>query len=263
MSKIPKIIHYCWFGGNPLSKLAEDCIESWKKHCPDYEFVRWDESNFDLNCNRYVLEAYNSKKWAFVTDYVRLYALYHYGGIYMDTDVEVVQSLDQFLYHDAFTGCENEKFCVTGLMAARKNHPWIKSLLSYYDDRSFILPDGDYDHTPNTEVITDYTIKEYGWKPLDKFQELKDGLVIYPFEYFCSKDYETGEIYKTENTYSIHHFNGSWHTEEEKKWRKKNEQYTKLFGKNIGKFIVRIESSLSRNGIKGSIKKLLQRLRTK
>ena len=102
-NKIPKIIHYCWFGGNPLPELAEKCIESWKKYLPDYEIIRWDENNFDFNINDYVKEAYENKKWAFITDYVRLYAMYNYGGIYMDTDVEVLKSLDCFLIHPAFS----------------------------------------------------------------------------------------------------------------------------------------------------------------
>ena len=123
---IPKIIHYCWFGGNPLPPLALKCIESWKKYCPDYEIKIWDESNFDININKYATEAYEAKKWAFVSDVARLWVLYNYGGIYMDTDLEVIKPLDEFLYHKAFSGFEDEVNIPTGIIASEKNNNWIK-----------------------------------------------------------------------------------------------------------------------------------------
>lgn len=259
-NKIPKIIHYCWFGKNPMPKLAEDCINSWKKYCPDYKIIRWDESNFNLNANQYVLDAYNQKKWAFVTDYVRLFVLYKYGGIYMDTDVEVIKPLDVFLKHEAFTGCENEKFCVTGVMGASSKHPWIKSLLDYYDDKRFILPDGSIDITTNTKVITDITIKEYGWIPSNNLQILKNGLTIYPFEFFCAKDYNSGVISISDNTYTIHHFNASWHTEEEKKRRFKREKYIRRYGVKLGEIINSLDYSISNNGFFGTLKKIKKKI---
>lgn len=155
---IPKKIHYCWFGRGPMPELAIDCINSWKKIHPDFEFVLWNEDSFDITSNQYVKEAYDLKKFAFVTDYVRLYALYHHGGVYMDTDVELLKPLDKFLEHDAFTGCEDDLMCVTGTMASRLGHPWVEQLLSQYSKRKFILPDGSFDKTPNTQVITDLTI---------------------------------------------------------------------------------------------------------
>lgn len=209
---IPKTIHYCWFGNGEMPDLAIKCIDSWKKKLPSFEFILWNEENFDINMNNYVTEAYNAKKYAFVTDYVRLYALYNYGGIYMDTDVEVLKPLDCFLKHKAFTGCENEKMCVTGIMGAEKGHNWIKYLLDDYNDKRFLLPDGSYDKTTNTKMITKITIDEYGWKPKNQHQILKDGLNIYPFEVFCAKDWKTGKLYNNKNTYTIHHFSGSWHT---------------------------------------------------
>ena len=124
---IPKTIHYCWFGGNPLPKLAKKCIKSWKKYCPDFEIIEWNEANFDISsAPLYVRQAYEAKKWAFVTDYVRLYALTSYGGIYMDTDVEVIKPLDFFLNHDAFSGFESEKSIPTGIMASKKGNIWVK-----------------------------------------------------------------------------------------------------------------------------------------
>ena len=130
---IPKIIHYCWFGGNPLSDLAQKCIDSWKKYCPDYEIKEWNESNFDLNSCDYVREAYQAKKWAFVTDYVRLYAMVTEGGIYMDTDVEVIRPLDSFLSNRAFSGFEDETNIPTGIMACEKGFPLFEELLEEYN----------------------------------------------------------------------------------------------------------------------------------
>lgn len=207
---IPKIIHYCWFGLGQMPELAIKCINSWIKHLPDYELVLWNEDNFDINSNQFVKEAYEAKKYAFVTDYVRLHALYHYGGIYMDTDVEVIKPLDEFLKHRAFTGCENEKMCVTGIMGAEKGHRWIEDLLSDYVDKKFIFRDGSFNKTPNTQLITHITIERYGWNPQDVHQVLREDLNIYPFEVFCAKDWQTGKVYQTKNTYTSHHFSGSW-----------------------------------------------------
>ena len=128
---IPKKIHYCWFGGNPKPKLAEKCIKSWKKYCPDYELVEWNETTFDIDsAPLFVRQAFESKKWAFITDYVRLWAMYNYGGIYMDTDVEVVKPLDRFLSEKAFSGFESSNYVPTGIMASEKDNPVIGELLS-------------------------------------------------------------------------------------------------------------------------------------
>jgi len=205
---IPKIIHYCWFGGNPLPKLAKKCIKSWKKFCPDYEIIRWDESNFDINSNQYVKEAYEAKKWAFVTDYVRLWAIYNYGGIYMDTDVEVIKPLDSFLECNGFTGFESNSFMVTGIMAGAKDNHIYKKLLDYYKQRHFVKDDGTYDLTTNTVIITDI-LKDIGFLQNNNLQSI-DFFILYPSDYFCPKDWSTTIIKKTENTVCIHHFNASW-----------------------------------------------------
>lgn len=135
---IPKVIHYCWFGRGKMPELANKCIESWKKYCPEYEIIEWNEDNFDVNCCPYVKEAYESRRFAFVTDYVRLYAMYTQGGIYMDTDVEVVRNLDEFLGHQGFSGFESETQIPTGIMAGEKGFPLFKDLLAYYDGRHFL-----------------------------------------------------------------------------------------------------------------------------
>ncbi|MBQ7544534.1 MAG: hypothetical protein IJT02_06275 [Synergistaceae bacterium] len=134
---IPKVIHYCWFGGKPLPELAQKCLASWEKFCPDYEIVRWDESNFNVNCCDYVREAYEAKKWAFVSDYARLKVLVDNGGVYMDTDVEVIKPLDEFLVHEAFSGFESEKAIPTGIMACEKGFAPFAEMLADYHTRHF------------------------------------------------------------------------------------------------------------------------------
>lgn len=209
-AQIPKIIHYCWFGPKKMPKLVNKCIKSWKKYFPGYEFILWNESNFDVSQNLYVKQAYDAKKYAFVTDYVRLYALYNYGGIYMDTDVEILKSMDSFLTHSAFTGSENEKWVQTAVMGAKKNHPWIERLLKYYNDATFINEDGSYNMRTNVNIITEITRNEYNWKAEKHIQVIKDDLYIYPAEYFCPYNWQTKKMNLSKNSYSIHHFNGSW-----------------------------------------------------
>lgn len=211
---IPKIIHYCWFGRNPLPPLAVKCIESWKKYCPDYAIKEWNEENFDLNSYPYVREAYDKRRFAFVTDVVRLYALYHEGGIYMDTDVEVLKPLDVFLSHHAFSGFEDEMHVPTGIMASEKGGKWAKDNLAYYNNRHFLKADGGVDLTTNVETITNYMLP-LGLKQNNTFQDFPGLITFYPKDYFCPKSYQDGQIYLTENTHTIHHFAGSWHTKAE------------------------------------------------
>lgn len=206
---IPKIIHYCWFGHGPKPDLALNCISSWKQYLPDYELKEWNEDNFDLSCNRYVKEAYDNRKFAFVTDYVRLFALYNEGGIYMDTDVEVLGRFDQFLHHKAFSGFETDGFVPTGMMGAEKGSQWAKDLLEQYNGRFFVLEDGSLDMTTNTTVITNYMLGK-GLVQNNTYQDFPDLCTMYPAEYFCPKDHRTGIIKITAKTVCIHHFAGSW-----------------------------------------------------
>lgn len=208
---IPKIIHYCWFGKNKKNDLIIKCIESWKKHCSDYEIKEWNEDNFDVNSNQYVKEAYENKKWAFVSDYVRLYALYNDGGIYVDTDLEITKNIDKFLIHKAFTSQEDDYNIPTALMGAEKNNIWICELLKYYKTRHFILENGEFDQTTNVKIITKITEKMFGVKFNNQKKVLGDDIHIYPKEYFCQYDVKNDDI-----NYSIHHFNGSWISDEEK-----------------------------------------------
>lgn len=208
---IPKVIHYCWFGRGKMPELAVKCIESWKRILPEYQIKEWNEDNFDLDMFPYVREAYNSRKFAFVTDVVRLYALYTEGGIYMDTDVEVLKPLDPFLHHTAFSGFEDEENIPTGIMATEKGSRWAKENLDYYQNRHFIKEDGSFDTTTNVITITNYMLP-YGLKRNNTYQDFPGLITFYPKDYFCPKDHITEKIYLTPNTVTIHHFAASWHS---------------------------------------------------
>lgn len=205
---IPKIIHYCWFGGKEMPKQFKKYIKSWKKYCPNYELKLWNESNFDVNCNQYVKEAYENKKFAFVTDYVRLYVLYNFGGIYMDTDVEVRKPLDEFLDNEAFSGFESSIYVPTGIMGSEKGNTLFKILLDYYNDRHFVKDDGTLDTTTNVKIITSI-LNERNLKLNNMYQKL-EGITLYPSDYFCPINARTREKNITKNTYTIHWFAGSW-----------------------------------------------------
>lgn len=257
MTKIPKKIHYCWFGENPLNELSIKCINSWKKYLPDYEIVMWNESNFNIHENNYIKQAYQAKKYAFVSDYIRLHILYNHGGIYMDTDVEVIKSLDVFLKHSAFSGFENKDNIPTGIMGSKKNNLWIKKLLDYYDNKNFILEDGSYDLTTNVTTITKISKEIFDIK-LNNMYQNNDIFTIYPKDFFCPKSYETGNIIITSNTYAIHHFNGSWLDEKSKNNQKFNYKVIKYFGKSFGNKIIKFRRIF--NNQSQSLKKVIKKL---
>lgn len=228
---IPKIIHYCWFGRGKMPDLAERCIKSWEKYCPDYEFMLWNEDNFDIMAsNEYVREAYENKKYAFVTDYVRLYALTRFGGVYMDTDVELVGPLDRFLSHAAFSGFEEDGWIPTGLMACEANFPLFVEFLHYYDDISFKKLDGTLDMTTNTVIMTQIAMK-YGLVCNGKFQVV-NGFTLYPKEFFCPLENATGRLNKTNETVAIHWFSKSWLPAEIRYRTKITRLFHRLFGIN-------------------------------
>lgn len=230
---IPKVIHYAWFGRGKKSETIKKCIESWRNILPDYKIIEWNEDNFDINKYKYVKEAYESKKYAYVSDVLRLYVLYNYGGIYMDTDVEVVKSLDCFLENEGFSGFESDKRIPTGIMAAKKNNRWIYEQLKVYDNITFLDENGKMNLTTNVEYITQLSLKIHGYIPNGKKQILKYGFVIYPFEYFCAKSLEDGNVKITKNTYTIHHFAGSWVPLKSKINRKIYRILLKIFGIKI------------------------------
>lgn len=218
---IPKVIHYCWFGGNEPSPLAKICIDSWKKYCPEYKIICWDESNFDVNMMQFTKEAYDQKSWAFISDVVRLYALYNYGGVYMDADFELLKNLDSILeQNSAFTGYQGRSI-PSAIIGARKGNIWIKELLDYYSNRKFIIEDNKNDIETNSRIISKISYKEFGFVYGD--EKIKSGNVhIYPHEFFApiskkvipeSTPVSQRKFYyecDRNNTYGIHHFAGSW-----------------------------------------------------
>lgn len=209
---IPKTIHYCWFGGNSFPGLVKKCINTWKKHCRDYKIIEWNENNFDISsAPLYVQQAYEAKKWAFVSDYVRLYALTTMGGIYMDTDVEVLKPLDIFLNNKAFSGFEYGEYIQTAIMGSEKKFPLFEEFLKYYDNAIFINEDGTYNTKTNVQILTEI-LQNKGLVKNNAFQII-DGVALYPSEYFCPKSYFDGTINRTEKTHVIHHFDATWFTE--------------------------------------------------
>lgn len=236
---IPKTINYCWFGKNELTQKALDCINSWKKYCPDYTIVRWDETNFDINKYKFAKEAYEMKKWAFVADVARLDIIYNNGGIYFDTDVELIKNIDNLLQDDLFMGFENKEYVNSGLgFGAIRGNRIIKENLEIYNKISFANCDNISKIA--CPIITSKILIENGFI-MDGSLQTKNNCTIYPVDYFCPMNYDTGEITITENTYSIHHYTASWKTKYELmnyKFEKNfNKLFIKLLGEKKGKFI--------------------------
>lgn len=231
---IPKIIHYVWIGGNPLPPLAERCLASWKEHMPAWQFMRWDETNFDIpSAPLYVRQAYEARKFAFVSDYIRLWALEQYGGLYMDVDFMVFRPFDDLMdKYSAFAGYEGSKRqpVMQGVIASEPHGAWVRDMLSTYDDRSFIKTDGSLDLTPNTAYFTD-RLESQGFVAdgVEKDFFLNDGmsradalnephslndsrifmLHVYPVHYFCPV-LTTGEDVRNFETYCEHKGESSW-----------------------------------------------------
>ncbi len=216
---IPKTIHYCWFGRETKPARVEKRIAGWEKRCPDYQIIEWNEDNYDISAAPpYIRQAYESKKWAFVTDYVRLRVVHDYGGIYMDTDVEVIKTLDPLLIHKAYFGYEDCVHIATGLgFGAEKGSPILRELMEDYHrlDRSDFLNKPVKCPILNTEVFV-----RHGLRQDNSCQVLDNDIHILPTEYLCPIDYQTGKKRITKNTISIHWFDASWQTEEQKQAHK-------------------------------------------
>ena len=218
--KIPKIIYFCWFGRNPYPEKVALCIESWKKFNPDYEIIKIDEDNFDINCCDYVREAYEEKYWAFVSDYARFYYLKKTGGVYLDTDVETIASLNDFMGSEAFLSFKSgftkdgiHVFGITsGIIGAVKDHPMVNRILDTFEGRSFHKENGELDFTPIAKILTEYCI-EQGIAMEDKIQS-SDKITLWPCEYLCPQIEMDDSIKVTDNTHAIHYFTGSWRTPE-------------------------------------------------
>lgn len=212
---IPKVIHYCWFGRNPLPASAQKCIASWRKFLPDYEIREWNEDNFDVNIIPYTAQAYQARKWAFVSDYARMWILYHHGGLYFDTDVEVIAPMDDIIRRGPFMGIEvpgapgQLPKVAPGLgLGVEPGHPIYRALLDHYANQQFLDADGNILGgtvvTHNTQVLA-----EHGLQPTNDLQQV-DGIWIYPIDYFNPLDDATGRLNKTANTRSIHWYSKTW-----------------------------------------------------
>ena len=234
---IPKVIHYCWFGKGEMPKLAKKCIKSWKKYCPDYEIVCHSEENFDLTQNRYLNEAYKAGKWAFVSDYARLKIIYENGGIYLDTDVELIKPIDDLVRLKGFMGFDEKGIVATGLgFGAEKGNEIVLEFLKDYDDIPFVLPDGSFDLTPCPDRNTE-ALKRLGMDVDNKNQTFMD-VTFLPDEYLCPMDYYTGKKTITKNTYSIHHYSASWTASVTKRTTLiKRIIGVKMYNKLYGKFL--------------------------
>ena len=227
---IPKIIHYCWFGKSEKTADIKRCISSWKKILPDYEIIEWNEENFDISNNLYAEEAYRNKKYAFVSDVVRVYALIKFGGIYLDTDVEVYRSFDEILEHSCVFGFEYKNWIATSFMAAEKGHPFMIEFFRQYEKECFSVSGTNFNMETNVQKIT-RLLELKGLVRDDTYQELVDGIVIYPREYFSPYDYGNCILEKTEHSICVHHFFVSWLPWQEQVKKKLKKFLVKIIGK--------------------------------
>lgn len=229
---IPKTIHYCWFGRAPKPKLAERCIASWRKYCPDYELIEWNEDNFDVNMNGYTRMCYEQKKYAFLSDYARLWTVNKYGGFYFDTDVEIIKSLSMFVDIDAIYGFENPEFINTGLGFGSVPHGTaIELMLSEYDE----LLDGEHGVKGCPRLNTSALLK-LGLKQDGTYQNLS-GTIILPSDYLNPYESNTGRLNKTENTVSVHWYSASWMSRKQLIRQKITRPLHRLFGTDCFKWL--------------------------
>lgn len=210
---IPKVIHYCWFGRAPMTEKMQYCMNSWKKYCPDYDIIRWDESNYDVKKNQYMFEAYECKKWGFVPDYARLDIVGSYGGIYLDTDVEIVKPFDDLIFDESFWGFGNYSIILPGLgFGAMPGNELVLQMRDYYDSQKFIKEDGSLDLRPCCDYQNE-VFKNYGFVMNNQQQKI-NGNMLYPMEVFNPAGLVGIRNLYTENTHSIHWTTGSWESRE-------------------------------------------------
>lgn len=253
--KIPKKIHYCWFGGNPLPESAIKCIKSWKKFFPEYQIIEWNEDNYDVHKIPYIREAYEAKKYAFVSDYARFDILYHEGGVYFDTDVEVIKTFDDIISKGGFMGCEkdgvDENTSIAGSetiavapglgLATEAGTELYQEILHYYETQHFLNNDGSY----NQETVVTKTTNllfQYGLKNIKGIQYIS-GVTIYPKDFFNPYSFDTHKLDITENSRSIHRYDASWKT----KGEKRKEAFLRIIGEKNASRLVRIKNMLKGN----------------
>lgn len=263
MANIPKIIHYCWVGGNPKPQSVLYCIESWKRCCPDYEIREWNETNYDFTKNEYMRQAYEAKKWGFVPDYARLDIVYEHGGIYLDTDVEMIGSFDRLLENECFFGFENtgdgEFFvnCGHGFGAA-PHHDAVRNARDLYDHLTFANADGSLNLLASPYYTTQF-LRQIGLVQENRDQVLP-GVQVYASDVLCPKNFRTGKLHQTDRTVSIHHFTASWVDEKIKSEMLHQQKIKNRFGNRMGKFVLVAESVVQKYSPKEFITKLPGRL---
>lgn len=238
---IPKIIHYCWLSNDPVPKEFQNYINGWHEKLTGYEFIKWDFTRFPKEQSDWVSKAFDNKKYAFAADYIRLYAVYNYGGIYMDMDIEVLKAFDDLLDASYMMATErpNESWIEAGCFGAEKGNEFIGLCLDRYNDRHFIKPDGSFDQLPLPQVM-DSVKKEHSVE-----------LNLYPWYFFTAKSYDTGIESPREETYTIHHFAGSWKTKEEVEDIERTRKYSKVVGVKIGHNLAEYQGAVEREGLKG------------
>ncbi len=231
--KIPKIIHYFGVGKGESKKQYQRYIDGWRRLCPDFKIERWDESNFDVTANRFAKEAYDNGCWAFVSDYARLKVLYEYGGIQLDTDVEMLKSYSDLLCYEGFIGFESDEMVNDGqAFGVIPHHPIVKEMLDMYEGMSFVNEDGSFNQLLSPDARTE-VLKRHGLKTDGSRQNI-EGIEVFPVDYFCPMDFYSRKIKRTPNTYSIHHFAASWHSRWVKKDMKRKNFFCALFGTEKG-----------------------------
>lgn len=243
---IPKIIHFCWISGDPYPSLINHCINSWHRTLPDYKLMLWDKNKVDSLASIWVNQACQHKKYAFVADYVRCYALFHYGGIYLDADVEVLKNMDDLLDQQSFIGYDPTNEIEAAIIGAEPNSPWIKETLNYYNNRNFIKADGSFDMKPIPQIISTTLHQCFDFKDQPNRIQFLPGLTLYSADYFSPKNYQISRIQTTANTYTIHHFDGQWlsPTFKNKAKRVIHKVLYKIFGEQYHTKIVQIIRSL-------------------
>lgn len=225
---IQRVIHYCWFGGKTKPKIVKKCIKSWKKHCPHYQIREWNENNFNVLMNVYTKYCFENKKWAYLSDFVRLWVIYHYGGVYLDTDVELVKNMDDLLENEAFFGFENKNYIASGLgFGAEKNHSFVYEMLQEYNT----LPQDESGNivVVGCPILNTKALKKLGVQINGEFQRIGK-TIICPMDYFNPYNDSMGKLRKTENTYSIH-----WYCKSALNWKLKlRSRLTRLFHRMFG-----------------------------
>lgn len=246
MEQIPKVLHYCWFGGKAKPELVKKCMETWKERLPDYNIEEWNEKNFDVEAFDFTRKAYKMKKWAFVADYCRLWVLYNNGGVYLDTDVEVIKNMDYLLNQTAFAGVENGIEINVAIWGCKKNDAFVRQILDYYDDLNYDDFKEDISKIAIPQIVTQIA-KGEGYIVSNSIQKLKNETMIYPKEYFYPKNQSWEKPIISENTYTVHHYEGSWRSPLQIYRSKLKQVLINIFGYDIIVKLIDLVKSRNKN----------------